>query len=173
MSNNVNHVINIKNVTSNSIYGLILGLVLTLVPISTIVEVIILLIAFILILSNGLRVYAKMVNKETSSNQLLLDVLGVFMGFILLVYSNLVVTIIVSIYLIAEPVIELALVKFDKAALMVEVPKITLGIVLLISGVAVFNILFKIVGIILISASSLYFGFNYYLYKKSGVKVIK
>ena len=173
MANDVLHAINIKNVTSNFVYGLILGLVLTFVPVSTIVEVIILLIAFILILTNGLRVYTKMTSKETSSNQLLLDVLGVFMGFILLVYSNIVIIIIASIYLIAEPIIELALVKFDKSKLMVEVPKITLGIVLLISGAVVFNFLFRVVGVILVVSSLLYFGFNYYLYKKSGVKIIE
>jgi hypothetical protein len=56
---------------------------------------------------------------------------------------------------------------------MTEVPKVILGVILLVSGVAAFNVLFKIIGIALTLASLGYLGFNYYLYKKSGVKIVK
>ena len=171
---NVVHAIDIKNVVSNSVCGFILGLALAIVPLSTLMEVVIILIAFILMITNGIRVYSKMYHdKDTASNQLLLDLLGVMMGFVLLVYSNIVVTIVVSIYLIVEPIVELALVKFNKQLFMIELPKISLGAILLVSGFSVFDSIFKIIGGILLLASSFYFGFNYYLYKKSGVKIVK
>lgn len=173
MSKEVLHAIDIKSVVTNSLLGITLGAILTLVPVSKLISLIVMLIAIILIVSNGIRVYQKMGNKEDSSNQLLLDVLGVLSGFILLVSSNLVLTIIVAIYLIVEPILELSLVNFDREKINVEAPKIILGIIVLVAGISVFDILFKALGVIILLGSLVYLGFNYYLYKKSGVKIIK
>ena len=173
MDNKVLHAIDIKSVYTNSLIGIVLGLILALVPVSTLVSLIVVIIGLLLIVTNGIRLYSKMSSKENSSNQMLLDVLGVLAGFILLISSNLVLTIIIAIYLVIEPIIEIALVKFDKQKMMIEAPKIILGVVLLISGIGVFDFLFKIMGIIVLVCSLVYLGFNYYLYKKSGVKIVK
>ena len=173
MKEKVLHAIDIKSVYSNSGIGILLGLLLVLVPASSIVDLILVVIGLILIVTNGIRLYQRTNNEDKSSNQMLLDVLGILAGFLLISWSNLVITIIVSIYLIIEPIIELALVKFDKEKMMIEAPKIVLGVVLVICGFKAFDILFKIVGIVILLGSLLYLGINYYLYKKSGVKVIK
>ena len=114
-----------------------------------------------------------MQRKEETSNETLLDVLGILAGFILLVTGGVIVKIIVAIYLIIEPIVELALVKFEKDEIMLKAPKIIFGIVLLICSIGVFDVLFKIVGVVVLVASLGYLGCNYYLYKRSGVKIIK
>ena len=166
------HAIDIKDVTTKSLIGLALGLVLALVPVSSLVGIVIVIIGLLMIITNGYKLYVDMNNKQSANNETLVSVVGILLGFILLCYSNIVVNIIVAIYLVAEPVVKVLLAK-DKKLLINEAPKIMLGVVLLVSGISTFDIVFKLLGIIVIACSLLYLGFNYYLYKKSGVKVIK
>ena len=173
MAKEVLHAIDIKGIASNSLIGILLGTVLALIPASTLVGWIAILIGVILIVVNGFRIYQKISHQEKSSNQLLLDVIGVLSGFILLSSTSLVITIIVAIYLIIEPILELWLVKFDREKINIEVPKIILGVIVLLSGISVFDKVFKVLGIVLLVGSLIYLGFNYYLYKRSGVKIIK
>lgn len=173
MADKILHAIDIKSVIANSIVGIIFGLVLTFVPVSTIAHLIIVLVGLYLIVNNGFSLYKRLTNKEESSNEMLFDVLGVFAGFVLLAFGNLVVTIIVAIYLVAKPIIQLVMNKFDKQLAMQELPKIILGVILLISGLSVFDVIFRIVGIFLLVCSLAYLGINYFLYKKSGVKIVK
>ena len=166
------HAIDFKEVSTKSIIGLALGLLLVLVPVSSLVGIVIVIIGILMIISNGYKLYMDMASKQNSNNETLMSVIGVLLGFVLLCYSNLVVNILVAIYLIGEPIAKIVLTK-NKELLMNEVPKIALGVILLISGISTFDIIFKILGVIVIVSSLLYWGFNYYLYKKSGVKVVK
>lgn len=173
MSEEIVHAIDIKSVVSNALIGIVLGAILTFVPVSSLVNIIIVLIGLFVIISNGISLYTKFSNKEETSNEMLIDTIGVLAGFLLLCVGGKAIIIIVSIYLLAEPIILMALNKFDKNVAIRELPKITLGIALLITGLGAFDALFRVVGIIILVASLLYLGFNYYLYKKSGVKIIK
>jgi len=170
--NNVLHAVDIKNVTTKSIIGLVLGLILALVPVSSLVGIVIVIIGLLMIISNGYELYLDMTSKKNDNNETLISVIGVLLGFVLLCYSNLVINIVVAIYLVVEPIIKIVLAK-DKNLLVSESPRILLGVILLVSGISTFDIVFKILGLIVIVCSLLYLGVNYYLYKKSGVKVIK
>lgn len=167
------HAIDIKKVVTDSVIGIILGTILTLVPVSHLVNIVIAIIGILMIIFNGYRLYIEMASKKETSNDTLMTVIGVLMGFVLLCSSNLVVNIIVAIYLIGEPILKFVLSKRDKNTLIKEVPKIVLGVILLIAGISTFDILFKILGVIILLLSLVYLGINYYLYKKSGVKVVK
>lgn len=173
MSGKVLQAIDIKNVLINAIGGILIGSVLLFVPMNLLLRLIMVVMGCLLLCVNGFNLYKKTADNAASSNEMLLDVLGVLAGFFLLTSSNLVMIIILSIYLIANPIIRLYLVKFDKSHFMIELPKLLLGVILLLCGISTFNILFKILGGIVVGVSLVYLAFNYYLYKKSGIKIIK
>ena len=173
MSKEIVYAIDIKSVVSNALLGIVLGAILTFIPVSSLVNVIIVIIGLFVIISNGINLYIKFNNKEESSNEMLIDAIGVLAGFLLLCVGGKAITIIVSLYFLTEPIILMALSKFDKSVAIRELPKITLGVSLLVTVLGAFDALFRVVGIIILIASLLYLGFNYYLYKKSGVKIIK
>ena len=173
MKNNVVHAIDIKSVLSNSVLSIILGLLLTFIPVSSLVNLVIVFIGIMMIITNGYNLYTKMATNEKSSNDMLIDAIGALFGFLLLCSGNLVITIIVAIYLVAMPIINLWLVKFEKNMIIKEIPKVVFGVVLLVSGISTFDILFKILGAVILICSLTYLGINYYLYKKSGVKIVK
>jgi hypothetical protein len=167
------YAIDIKNVLVNSLVGIVLGITLSVIPMSSLISVIIALVGIWMIVANGFRAYFEIVHNDHSTNELIVDLLGILLGFALLFSGNLVVMIIVAIYLIIQPIIYLALTRFNKDELLVQLPKIVLGIVLLVSGLSTFDVLFKVIGIILLVGSIIYLVVNYYLYKKSGVKIVK
>ncbi len=173
MKDKVLHAIDIKTVVTISILGLVIGLLLALVPISTLVGFMILFIGIALIVTNGYKIYVRFSNNEKSSNEMLFEVISVLVGFMLLFLNGTIITIIASIYLIALPIYYIVISKGNKNVIMQGVPRIVLGLILLVCGLSTFDVLFKIVGILVILVSLGYLGYNYYLYKTSGVKVIK
>ena len=173
MKDKVLHAIDIKSVLTTATIGLVVGLLLSLVPMSVIVGLMIVLIGIFIIATNGYKIYVRVSNNEKSSNQMLLEVLAVLVGFMLLFLNGTAITIITSVYLIGLPIYYIVVTKGNKDVVTKVLPSIILGVVLLVCGLSTFDILFKIVGIIIILGSLGYLGYNYYLYKKSGVKVIK
>lgn len=173
MSKQVLHAINIKNVISYSVYGVLFGCLLAFVPVSSLVSLIILLVGLSMIFVNGYKVYIEFKDRSETTNQTLFDVLGVLLGFVLIVMKNRIVTIVVALYLMALPIIDIIKSKGDKNVVLDRLPKIVLGIILLFGGFVIVDLVFKIIGIILMVVSLGYFAYNYYLYKKSGVRIIK
>ena len=167
------HAIDIKKVATSCVIGIILGALLTFVPVSSLVGIIIVIIALLTIITNGWCLYVEMANKKESSNDTLLYVIGILCGFILLCFSGIVVNILVALYLIGEPLYKCYKSKWDKNMLLDNVPKIALGVILIVSGISTFDIIFKILGVIVLLGSLFYLGVNYYFYRKSGVKIIK
>lgn len=173
MKDKVLHAIDIKGVMTSAIIGLILGILLALVPMSSLVSLMIMIIGIYIIIVNGYKIYVRLSNNEKSSNEMLLEVISVLIGFLLIFLNGVVITVITSLYLIALPIYNIVILKGDKKVIINNMPSIVIGIILLVCGLSTFDILFKILGIIVILASLAYLGYNYYLYKKSGVKVIK
>ena len=173
MSKNVLQPVDLKSVGIYSLCGLTMGVILSLVPISSLVSLIIILVGLAMICVNGFAVYKDFSLKKETSNQTLLDVLGVLLGFILLVVQNQILTIIIAIYLFIEPVAKIIIHKGNRVVLTKNIPTIALGVILLFGGFAVAEIVFKIIGVILILVSGAYFAYNYYLYRKNKVKIIK
>ena len=172
MSGKVLYAIDIKQVVTNAIVGIVLGTVLTFVPMSTLFTLTLILVAISIIVLNGIRLYKRVVNGEKTSNEMLLDVLGILFGMLLLVFHSVVMVVVAAIYLVVEPIIYLLLSKFDKNLMWIELPKIALGVILFVTGVAKVDAIFKVIGVIVLVASLVYLGLNYYLYKKSGIKIV-
>ena len=76
-------------------------------------------------------------------------------------------------YLIAVPLIDVIKEKWDRTVFLDRLPRIVLGLIVLFGGFVIVDVIFKIIGVVVIVGSLLYLGYNYYLYKKSGVKIIK
>lgn len=172
MNKEILHAIDIKQTLTISIIGGVLGLILALVPASYIVSLIVIIIGSLLLVTNGIIVYQNL-NSKDSSNDLLLSIMGVLGGFLLIVTPNLLFIILVSLYLIVPHVIEMYKSKFNKTSIIQGVPYIVLGILLSLCAMGTLNQLFQSIGIIIMVISLFYAGYNYYLYKKSGVKIIK
>ena len=172
MGKEIIHAIDIKKILTISIIGCLLGLVLILVPASSIISIAIIVIGALLVITNGAIVYQNL-NQKESSNELLLATLGVLGGFVLIVSPNLLFIILVSLYLIVPQAIVMYKEKFTKTAILQSAPYIVLGILLSLCAMGTLNQLFHIIGIVILIISLLYGGYNYYLYKKSGVKIIK
>ena len=173
MSKEVLQAINLKNVITYALCGIAMGLILALVPVSSLASLIIVIVGLIMIIVNGFAVYKDFSRKSDTTNQTLLDVIGVLLGFILIVVRHQIITILIAVYLLIEPIVKIVKSKGEKAVVMQHLPTIALGLVLLFGGFSVVEVVFKIIGVILILASVAYFAYNYYLYKKSGVKIIK
>lgn len=173
MSKEVLHAINMKNVISYSLCGLALGFVLTFVSASSLVNLLILIVGLAMILVNGYQLFIEFREKRETTNETLFKVLSILFGFVLIVIRHQVVTILVALYLMALPVVDIVKSKGDKNVILDKLPKIVLGLVLLFGGFVIIDVIFKIIGILLIVVSLAYLGYNYYLYKKSGVKIIK
>lgn len=173
MSKEVLQAVNLKSVITYSVCGIIMGCILTFIPLSTLLDLIIVIVGLAMVVINGYAVYKEFNEKKETSNQTLLDVLGVLLGFILLVIRNQVVTILIAIYLFIEPVAKIIMAKGERSVVMKQIPTIALGVILLVGGFAIVEVVFKILGIVLLVVSILYFGYNYLVYKRSGVKIIK
>ena len=173
MGNSVVHAIDIKRVMMIFGVGFTLGAILLFVPMSMLIGLLITLIGLLMIIVNGIGVYNKMTLKQDTSNDLLIDVLGVLAGFMIIVTPGVVVTIIAAIYLLGETIYKLYLDKFSKQKFIDEGPKLILALILLMCSIGEFSIIFKIFGSIVCVMSVGYLLYNYYLYKKSGVKIIK
>ena len=104
MKDKVLHAIDIKSVLTTATIGLVVGLLLSLVPMSVIVGLMIVLIGIFIIATNGYKIYVRVSNNEKSSNQMLLEVLAVLVGFMLLFLNGTAITIITSVYLIGLPI---------------------------------------------------------------------
>ena len=165
--------IDIKKIASYCLIGIILGAILTFVPISSLVGIVVTLIALLVICVNGWALYQEMSNKKESSNDTLLYVIGILLGFILLCFNGIVINVLVALYLIGKPMYVCYKEKWDKNILMENVPFISLGVILIVSGISTFDIVFKILGVIVLIGSLVYLGINYYFYRKSKVKIIK
>ena len=179
MNNRVLHAIDIKRVGVISAIGAILGSIFLFVDISDLIYVVIAFIGLLLVIMNGIQVYYRVMNHEESSNEMLFDVLGVLSGFLLIVSSAIPVIIIVGLYLGFESFWTVYKQKYNKDSFINEIPRVILSAVLLICGtllffnIGKFMMFFKIMGGIVVLISLGYLGYNYYLYKRSGVKVIK
>ena len=173
MSEKVLRAINIKNVTTYAIFGLILGIILTFIPVSTLVDLLILIVGFAMIIVNGYGLYIEFRDKKESTNATLISVLGVLLGFILIIVRHSVVSLLAALYLIAVPLIDVIKEKWDRTVFLDRLPRIVLGLIVLFGGFVIVDVIFKIIGVVVIVGSLLYLGYNYYLYKKSGVKIIK
>lgn len=167
------HAIDIKKVTTYSLIGILLGALLTIVPMSYLVGIIITLIALLIIVVNGWALYEEMSSKKESSNETLLYLIGILLGFVLICFNGVVINVIVALYLIGKPLFNFYKDKWNKNVLIENIPHMSLGLILLVSGISTFDVLFKILGIIVLIGSLTYLGVNYYFYRKSGVKIIK
>ena len=166
-------VINIKDTLIKSSVGILFAIMILLVPISTLVGLIIAFIGLMMIGVNGYKLYKDYQIKKEADNEMLFNVLAVLLGFILICFSATVITIIVSIYLLGLPLYQVIKEKFNKKTLIEKLPVMLMGLILLISGIFTFDPIFKILGAVVLVLSLGYLGYNFYLYKKSGVKIIK
>jgi hypothetical protein len=173
MNNKVLHAIDIKRVMAFSAIGVALGAVLLFVPMSTLISLIISLLGLILIVVNGIEVYGYVREQNENSNEMLLSVIGVLSGFILLVASGTVVMILISLYLCFESGLKMYMSKWERQTIINESPRVILAILLILCVIGKFNLLFKVAGGLLAILSVGYLAYNYYLYKKSGIKIIK
>ena len=173
MKSEVLHPIDVKRVISFGSIGVILGAILLFVPMSTLISLVISLIGFILIVVNGIEVYGHINQQQENSNEMLLSVIGVLCGFILLMASSTLVMIAIALYLCFESGLKIYAAKFNKQNIVEELPRVSLAILLILCTIGKFNLLFKFTGAILAILSALYLAYNYYLYKKSKIKIIK
>jgi len=173
MSKEILHAINIKNVTTYSIFGLLLGIILTFIPVSTLVDLLILIVGFTMIIVNGYSLYIEFRERKETTNDTLISVVGILLGFVLVMVRHSVVSVIVALYLMALPIVDIIKARGDKTVILDKLPKIVLGLIVLFGGFIVIDVIFKVIGIVVMVGSILYLAYNYYLYKKSGVKVIK
>lgn len=173
MDDKILQAIDIKKVSTISLGGIILGSILTFIPMSLLVDLMVVIIGIGLIIFNGVNLYKKVSVNAPTTNDMLFDVLGVLSGVIILCLNSFVATLIIAIYLIAEPIIRIVLDKEKEHQLYIQLPKISIGIILLLVKLATLDLLFKVIGIVVLICSVGYFVYNYYLYKKSGVKIIK
>lgn len=127
----------------------ILGLLLCFINADTLMKIVFIIIGVLIILSsvNDLIIGYKTKDKI----KLISSIIDIILAIILIFFHNIVFLIIVSIYLLIYPIVRICKNSNHYLQFKVELPRLLLGIVLLIlSPQGILNILFIILGIFLI-----------------------
>ena len=118
MKTKVLKAINIKSVVTYAICGVLLGVILTYVPLSTLVGLLIAIVGFSLIGVNGYHLYNEFRLRKETTNQTLINVVGVLLGFVLIMVRHNIVSLLVAVYLMAFPIVDVIKSKGNKQVIL-------------------------------------------------------
>ena len=142
-----------------ALFGVLAGLLLILMPTDSLLKIIFVVVGIITILYNIPGLTAGLTHLDTGAGKLslILSLISVAIGFLMIFYHSTVLMVILGIYLIILPLVQLIVSKDRASQLKVELPKIILGVILLIIGPAkALGILFDVAGWVILVLSVVY-----------------
>lgn len=136
--------------------GLILGLLLLLVPTDFLLKLLFVVMGVVTVLSGipGLMVGIASFATAGGKFSLVVSLISMIVGFLMIFHHSELLMIILGVYMIALPIINVLLAKDHLAQLKAELPKMIIGLLLLLLGPAqTLDILFRVAGWALIGVS--------------------
>ena len=150
--------------------GALIGLLLIVIPVGFLLDLVFFImgIATIVVSLPALISLLSLHDTKVGRVSIVCTALMVVAGFLMLFWHSSVLLIIVGVVMIAQPVISIVSAQDRSARLKAELPKLIIGIVLVLLGPAnAIDILFDIAGVGLIVLSILYLIWTYRLVKKA------
>ena len=150
--------------------GALIGLLLIVIPVGFLLDVVFFImgIATIVVSLPALISLLPLRHTKVGSISLICTTLMVVAGFLMLFWHSSILLIIVGLVMIVQPILAIASASDRQARFKAEVPKLIVGVVLLLLGPAkTIDVLFDIAGIGLIVLSILYLISMYVVLKKS------
>lgn len=150
--------------------GALIGLLLITIPVGFLLDVVFFImgIATIVVSLPALLSLLPLRGTKVGNVSLICTALMVFAGFLMLFWHSSVLLVIVGVVMIAQPILSIASVADKTARLKAELPKLIIGVILVLLGPAnAIDILFDIAGVGLIVLSILYLIWTYRLVKKA------
>ncbi len=150
--------------------GALIGLLLIVIPVGFLLDLVFFImgIATIVVSLPALISLLSLHDTKVGRVSIVCTALMVVAGFLMLFWHSSVLLIIVGVVMIAQPIISIVSAQDKSARLKAELPKLIIGIVLVLLGPAnAIDILFDIAGVGLIVLSILYLIWTYRLVKKA------
>ncbi len=148
-----------KNVRSNQFFwtqlltialiGGLLGLVLILLPTELLMKIIFVVLGAFTILSAipSLVIGLTMSNEQVGKLSLFSSIISMVMGILLIFWNNTILMVVIGVYFLLFPMLEILLAKDRMRQFKSEIPKLIIGVVMLVFGPAnMLDLLFDIVG---------------------------
>ena len=142
-----------------TVFGVLAGLLLLLVSPSFLIWLAFVIMGVVTVISNipGVIMGLMSINRPSGIVTLILSALSVVFGIMMIFWHEDILMIVVGVYMILLPILDVILAKDHGAQLKAELPKLIIGVVLVILGPAgTFDILFDIAGAVVIALSLLY-----------------
>ncbi len=150
--------------------GILLGLLLIAIPVGFLLDLVFFImgIATIVVSLPALISLLPLRHTKVGNISLICTTLMVIAGFLMLFWHSSILLIIVGIVMIAQPILSIASATDRQARLKAELPKLIIGVILVLLGPAnAIDILFDVAGVGLIVLSILYLLWTYRLIKKT------
>ncbi len=140
-------------------FGALLGILLILIPVSFLLRLVFVVMGIVTIVSNlpGLAEGISTFSTPKGKASLILSAIAIVIGCLMIFWDNGILMIVLGIYMILLPLINIILSKDPMSRLKTEAPKLVIGLVLILLGPAgTFELLFDIAGWCMIVLSIMY-----------------
>lgn len=150
--------------------GALIGLLLIVIPIGFLIDVVFFIMGIATIAVSLPALFSLLPLRHTSVGKvsLISTALMVIAGFLMLFWHSSVLLIVVGVVMIVQPILAIASDSDRQARLKAELPKLIIGVILVVLGPAnAIDILFDVAGVGLIVLSILYLLWSYRIVKKA------
>ncbi len=144
--------------------GVLIGLLLILIPVDFLIRLVFLVMGIVTVATSlpGLLNGIKYHETREGMVSLVLSTISIFIGFVMIFWNNGILMLILGAYMLVFPIVNVILAQDRMSQFKSEIPKLILGVVLLVLGPAgTIGLLFDIAGIVLIVLSLLYVLMSY------------
>ena len=142
-----------------ALLGLLSGILLIALPVELLLRIVFVIVGVVTVVCNlpGLIVGLANLGNRVGQVSLVLSLVSVILGVLMIFFHSSVLMILVGVYLLILPLVEILLSKDRGAQLRAELPKLILGVVLLVVGPArSVAILFDVAGWIIVALTAIY-----------------
>lgn len=150
--------------------GALIGLLLIVIPIGFLIDVVFFIMGIATIAVSLPALFSLLPLRHTSVGKvsLISTALMVIAGFLMLFWHSSVLLIVVGVVMVVQPILAIASDSDRQARLKAELPKLIIGVILVVLGPAnAIDILFDVAGVGLIVLSILYLLWSYRIVKKA------
>ena len=150
--------------------GALIGLLLIVIPVGFLIDVVFFIMGIATIAISLPALFSLLPLRHTSVGKvsLISTALMVIAGFLMLFWHSSVLLIVVGVVMIVQPILAIASDSDRQARLKAELPKLIIGVILVVLGPAnAIDILFDVAGVGLIVLSILYLLWSYRIVKKA------
>lgn len=158
----------IKKTLSSVIFNMfviaLIGVLFIVVDPSSLMRVVLIIIGVFLILANIGNVFFGIASfNQVEKPKFFISCMSFIIGFLLVFWQNQILNIVVAVWFVAMPIYRIIISKNKSIQLRNEVPQFIIGALLLVFGPwAILDILFLIIGIVLLVVSVLQLAFFFY-----------